>query len=144
MVLVVALAGWVGLSPTADALTRSATIVGFMQGKASCQAKTEGCGTGPSSGCCASRTEQTAEPTLPACQARTPQPMPDCDSHARTGRCCQCYLLGGLLLFTAGEPAADPDLQLLGRIEPGNHPPVVRNLVPPVPPPIGDLDHQVV
>jgi hypothetical protein len=75
--------------------------------------------------------------------------MPDCDSNAqdcnaRGGRCCQCFQLGGLLLFAAGAPAAEPDLRLLGRILPGDHPPVVRNLIPPVPPPIGDLASKVV
>jgi hypothetical protein len=119
-VLVVVLAGWLGLSPTADSLTRGAATVVVVRAVQAAN--------------CGSREACQVSPT---CRAEAAPAAAGCAGE--DGPCCQYLHLGGLLFFAVGRPTHGPELRLLGCVAPGDRPPVVRSLVPPVPPPIGDL-----
>jgi hypothetical protein len=139
-VLVVALAALVGFSPTADSLTRgvSGAVIVLRTPVAACpRVARDACGEAGEAGC---RGSDESSPVRHACRAEDPTPVSRCAGEPGTRPCCQCFFVGGLLLFTVAKPPLDPDLRLLGRIAPRDLPPVLRFLIPPVPPPIGGPD----
>ena len=142
-VFVVALAGLLGLSPTADSLIGGASriVISRSAQAAACpQVERDTCDEAPISGCCG---VGEASPEVRACRAEATTSASRCAGEPGTRPCGQCFFVGGLLLFAVAEPPHDPDLRLLGRIAPGDPPAVLRFLIPPVPPPIGNLDARV-